>query len=132
MTWSEVFVLMGYMVDSSSSPNSNTLIVASANPLFGKGLFRLFKEHWGKESAAILLTTTLGETISAIDRYHPQLVIIDCDDKQMNRADFLNYFVSQEQPMQVVLVSLKETGAVVVYDRKMMPSNQIDQWLFNS
>ena len=123
---------MGYMINPGDSQNSYTLIIASANPLFGRGLLRLFEERWENRSAAILLATTLSETIAAIEANHPHLVIIDCDDKEINRTEFLNYFVSQVQPMQVMLVSLHETGAVVVYDRKMMSSNQIDDWLFNS
>lgn len=108
------------------------LIIASANPLFGKGMLNLFKQRWARRAAIVLLTTSLVETVEAIERHHPKLVIIDCDDQQISRAEFLSYFISQDLPMQVVLVSLKETGVVVVYDRKSMPSNQIDAWLFNA
>jgi cytochrome c oxidase subunit 2 len=132
MTPRGFFVLISYMIDPGGSQSLNNLIIASANPLFGKGLYRLFEAHWGNKASAIVLTTTMRETIIAIENYHPQLVIIDCDDQQISRADFLNYFIHQVQPMRVMLVSLKETGAVVVYDRKMMLSNQIDEWLFNS
>ena len=79
-----------------------------------------------------MLTTTMHETVAAIENYRPRMVIIDCDDEQFSRADFLNYFISQEQPMRVLLVSLMDTGAVVVYDRKNMPSDHIDDWLFSS
>jgi CheY-like chemotaxis protein len=120
------------MVNAGGSQNPYTLIIASVNPLFGQGMLRLFKQRWAHRAAIVRLTTSLDETIKAIEDHHPNLVIIDCDDQRINRLEFLNYFVSQELPMQVVLVSLKETGAVVVYDRKRMPSNQIDAWLFDT
>lgn len=132
MTLPGVFVLMGYMTDPASMQNLRHVIIASANPLFGKGLLRLFEGHWKHMSREIMLTTSLAETITKIESFQPDLVIIDCDDEQISRTEFLNYFVSQAQPMQVMLVSLKDTGAVMVYDRKMMTSNQIDEWLSNT
>ncbi len=120
---------MGYMGDPASMHDLKHVIIASANPLFGKGLLRLFEGHWKHTSREIVLTTSLPETIVKIESFKPDLVIIDCDDKQISRVEFLNYFVSQDQPMQVMLVSLKDTGAVMVYDRKMMTSSQIDEWL---
>ena len=132
MTLPWVFVLMGYMGEHAIDQNLEHVVIASANPLFGKGLLRLFEDHWKNTTREILLTTSLAETIAAIETFKPGLVIIDCDGQEFTRAEFLNYFVRQNQPMQVVLVSLKDTGAVMVYDRKMMTSSQIDEWLANA
>ncbi len=129
MTLPGVFVLMGYMGKPASNPQVQHVVIASANPLFGKGLLSLFEGHWKQKPRKIVLATNLSETISAIEKFKPLLVVIDCDDRQISREEFLSYFVGQKQPMQVMLVSLQETGDVTVYDRKMMTYNQIDEWL---
>jgi cytochrome c oxidase subunit 2 len=56
-------------------------------------------------------------------------VIVDYDDETIDRGLFLNRFVSEDLTMQVMLVSLKDSGAVVVYDRRMMTPAQAGDWL---
>jgi cytochrome c oxidase subunit 2 len=105
------------------------VLIASANPLFGKGLRNLFQQRWGSAAHVVGLTKTMQETFQALDELQPDLVIVDYDDRSMNREEFLNHFVASEQPMQLVLMSLQSTGAVVVYDRRTLSADQAEKWL---
>jgi cytochrome c oxidase subunit 2 len=105
------------------------VLIASANPLFGKGLRNLFGQRWGSAAQIVGLTSTMEQTFQALDDLQPDLVIVDYDDRSMNREEFLNHFVASERPMQVVLMSLQTTGAVVVYDRRTLSAAQAEKWL---
>jgi cytochrome c oxidase subunit 2 len=71
----------------------------------------------------------MSETIYNLENWRPELVVVDYDDHTINRAEFLNHFVSDEWPMQVVLVSLQANGRVVVYDRRTLTPDQAEDWL---
>jgi len=73
----------------------------------------------------------MHETLEALETYQPDLVIVDYDDRAMNRTEFLNRFVVGENPMQVVLVSLETTEVVVVYDRRRLTAAEAEAWLFD-
>lgn len=105
------------------------VLIASANPLFGKGLRNLFQQRWGSAAHVVGLTSTMEQTFQALDDLQPDLVIVDYDDRSMNREEFLNHFVASERPMQVVMMSLQSTGAVVVYDRRTLSAAQAEKWL---
>ena len=105
------------------------VLIASANPLFGKGLKNMFQRRWGGAARVVAVTTTMELTLNAVDKLQPDLVILDYDDHAMNRDEFLNHFVSGEQPMQVALISLREAGDVVVYDRRNLTPTQAETWL---
>lgn len=109
--------------------NIKRVLIASANPLFGKGLERLITSQWGLQKTAIRLTNTTVETLSALDEWQPDLVMIDYDDKTISRDEFMHQFGRGAQPMQVMLVSLQESGAVVVYDRRTLTTDQAQDWL---
>ncbi len=103
------------------------VLIASANPLFGKGLQQIYHQRF--EAVEFLLTSTMEETLAQLDRWQPDLVIVDYDDKTIHREEFLSHFITGQRPMQVMLVSLRESGAVVVYDRKTLTPAQADAWL---
>jgi cytochrome c oxidase subunit 2 len=105
------------------------VLIASANPLFGKGLQSMFQQRWGKAARVVGLTSTMEQTILAMDEHQPDLVILDFDDRSINREAFLSHFVSGERPMQVALVSLQETGGIIVYDRRNLTPSQAETWL---
>jgi cytochrome c oxidase subunit 2 len=67
-----------------------------------------------------------------MEAWQPNLVIVDYDDKSISRAEFLHQFVTGNLPMQVMLVSLQASGAVVVYDRRTLTPAQAQDWLSNS
>lgn len=105
------------------------VLIASANPLFGKGLRKLFEDRWGTNVEVIGLTSSMLETINMLEKMEPDLVILDYDDETLNRGEFLSHFMSGERTMQVMLVSLKSSGAVVVYDRKSLTPSEAEDWL---
>ena len=105
------------------------ILIGSANPLFGKGLRKLLEERWGARAEIIGLTSRMVETIAALDQLEPDLVILDYDDKTINRDIFLSHFMSGDRNMQVMLVSLQSSGAVVVYDRKTLTQAEAENWL---
>lgn len=115
---------------SSSSPESRAVrrvLIASANPLFGKGLQNLLTRR--DDAIQIRLAQSMKETLDALSDWQPDLVIVDYDDQTIDRGKFLGHFVSEERPMQVMLVSLRASGAVVVYDRKTLTPDQAEDWL---
>jgi cytochrome c oxidase subunit 2 len=105
------------------------VLIASANPLFREGLRNVYVKRWGKRAIIAGMTSTLDETISAMETLQPDLVILDHDDKTINRGEFLNRFVAGQTPVKIVLVSLDETGQVVTYDRRQLTLVQADEWL---
>jgi cytochrome c oxidase subunit 2 len=105
------------------------VLIVSANPLFREGLRKMYAERWGERASIIGLLTTMAEALAALETGQPDLVIVDYDDKTINRDEFLNRFVAGKAPMQVVLVSLQESGQVVVYDRRTLTSAQAENWL---
>jgi cytochrome c oxidase subunit II len=105
------------------------VFIASANPLFGKGLEKLLHDHSNGQEPEIRSASSMAETLSHLEEWHPDLVIVDYDDRTINRIEFLTRFVETDLPMRVMLVSLQASGAVVVYDRRTLTSAQAEDWL---
>jgi len=89
----------------------------------------MLQQRWGNAAKVIGLTSTMEETIQAMENLQPDLVILDFDDRSINREAFLTHFVSGKRTMQVALVSLQETGGVIVYDRRNLTPSQAETWL---
>jgi DNA-binding NarL/FixJ family response regulator len=117
------------MSDSTNQPRR--VLIVSANPLFREGLRKVYAAQWGGRAAITGMPTHMDEALSMLETHQPDLVIVDYDDKTINREEFMNRFVTGESPMQVVLVSLKESGQVVVYDRRLLTFAQAEDWLSN-
>lgn len=77
------------------------------------------------------MATTMEETLNILENRQPDLVIVDHDDKTINRGEFLNRFVSGEIPMKVFLVSLGSSEPIVIYNRKHLTAAQAEDWLAN-
>ena len=116
-------------MDSNGKQTPRKVLIASGNPLFGLGLQKMVQEHWGSRAIIIGMTGSLEETARALAELAPDVVIVDYDDRKINREAFLNHFVSGKNPMQVMLVSLQEAGAIVVYDRRTLTPDQFEEWL---
>jgi cytochrome c oxidase subunit II len=107
---------------------SHRILIASANPLFREGLQKVYVQRWGDRAELVGVTSSVDETITALNELEPDLVILDYDDKSINRQDFLSKFVHGQSSVKVVLVSLNEAGQVMVYDRRQLTSDQADEW----
>jgi cytochrome c oxidase subunit 2 len=105
------------------------VLIVSSHPLFGDGLRSLLKERRAAKVEVIGMAASTDEAAAALKTLAPDLVILDYDDEAVNREEFLARFVEGETPMRVVLVSLKETGQVVVYDRRAVAGSQVEDWL---
>lgn len=114
---------------SDSKNQTRRVLIVSANPLFREGLRTVYAERWDGKAVITGTPTNMAETLSMLETHQPDLVIVDYDDQTINREEFMNRFVTGETPMQVVLVSLKESGQVVVYDRRRLTSAQAENWL---
>jgi len=104
------------------------VLIASANPLFGKGLDKTLLEKLDPRPE-VRFTSSLEDTFSSLESWQPDLVIVDYDDRTIDRGRFLSHFVSSSGSMQVMLVSLQASGEVIVYDRRSLAPSQVDEWL---
>ena len=110
---------------------SHRILIASANALFGEGLHTIYADRWNEQRVDVVMAKTMEETLDLLERHQPDLVIVDYDDKTINRDEFLNRFVTGEMPMKVILVSLASSGPVVIYNRTQMTAVQAEDWLAN-
>jgi cytochrome c oxidase subunit II len=120
------------MSDSTQNPLRRVLI-ASANPLFARGLQKMVLDRWTQRGAEVRIASSMEEAVAALDSWTPDLVIVDYDDVgrpgSIQRPVFLSHFIAGDRPMQVMLVSLRESGEVVVYDRRTLTPAQAEDWL---
>lgn len=113
------------------SESSRRLLIASANPLFREGLHKLYAAKWDQQNVRVDMAATMEETLLCLENDQPDLVIVDHDDKTINRGEFLNRFVTGEMPMKVFLVSLASSEPIVIYNRKHLTAAQAEDWLAN-
>jgi len=116
----------------TQKPSSDPLriLIASSHPLFAQGINSLLDKRQEMDTEVVGIVSTIGEALRAIENLEPDLVIVDYDDDQVNREEFLARFVEGESRLRVVLFSLKEGGdQAIVYDRRTMAASQIDDWL---
>jgi cytochrome c oxidase subunit II len=106
------------------------VLIASSHPLFAKGILSLLQKRQDTDVSVVGMVATIEEAINALMTLHPDLVIVDYDDEQVNRDEFLARFVEGEGTLRVVLLSLQEGGdEAIVYDRRTLAAAQIDDWL---
>jgi cytochrome c oxidase subunit 2 len=110
-------------------PKNRRVLIASSHALFGQGLRRLLEERKNAGVEIIGMVSNLEETLEALNRLDPDLIIVDYDDENMNREEFLVRFVEGEKKLRVVLLSLHSAQEAIVYDRRTMAAAQIDDWL---
>jgi len=110
-------------------PNNRRVLIASSHALFGQGLRSLLEERKPAGVEIVGLVANLEETIAALEKLNPDLIIVDYDDEALNRDEFLARFVEGEKKLRVVLLSLHSARDAVVYDRRKMSAARIDDWL---
>jgi cytochrome c oxidase subunit 2 len=106
------------------------ILIASSHPLFAQGINSLLQKRPEMDIEVVGMVSTIDEALVALKNLRPDLVIVDYDDDQVNREEFLARFVEGEGRLRVVLFSLKEGGdEAIVYDRRTMAASQIEEWL---
>ena len=110
---------------------SRRILISSANSLFREGLLTIYASSWSEQKVDVVTAKTMQETLNMLESHQPDLVIVDHDDKTINRAEFLNRFVTDEMPMKVILVSLASSEPVVIYNRTHLTAAQAEDWLAN-
>jgi len=120
------------MSESSQEPLRRVLI-ASANPLFARGLQKIVAQRWEARGVEIRLAESMQEALGSLETWRPDLVIVDYDDVgqagSIQREAFLSHFIASNRAMQVMLISLSASGEVVVYDRRTLTPAQAEDWL---
>ena len=112
-----------------ASPRRQRVLIVSSHPLFGAGLRSLLQERQAPNVEVVGMAAATDAALAALASLKPDIVIVDHDDKAVNREEFLARFVEGASPLRVVLVSLKETGPAVVYDRRSLAVSQVEEWL---
>jgi cytochrome c oxidase subunit II len=111
-------------------PSKRQVLIVSSHPLFGKGIQRMLETRQTKDVQVIGMVSTVEEAFNFIEDNNPDLVVVDYDDAEVNRDEFLAQFVGSERKLRVVLFSLLEGGSnAIVYDRRTMSASQVDDWL---
>jgi cytochrome c oxidase subunit 2 len=105
------------------------VLIASNHALFGQGLRRLLQERREAGVEVVGMVSSVDEALAALEQLHPDLIVVDYDDKSLNREEFLARFVEGETKLRVVLLSLQSPQEAIVYDRRTLAASQIDNWL---
>ncbi len=106
------------------------VLIVSNHPLFAQGLQHLFRARSGAEINVVGVVHTLEDARRAIEQRKPDLVVVDYDDDQVNREEFLNHFFQGEEQRRLVLLSLQQGGdRGVVYDRRRITPSRVATWL---
>lgn len=120
------------MIDRNNA-GPRRVLIASANPLFGRGLEKMIKQRRSGAGMEVRLAGSTQEALDVLESWLPDLLIVDYDDVNhpgsIQREIFLSRFIEGDRPMQVMLVSLGASGEVVVYDRRTLTPAQAEDWL---
>ncbi len=116
-------------MDIQTQPLHQKVIISSANPLFALGLEKILRRRHQEGQIEIRHMKNMEETLMGLEQWKPDVVVVDYDDHTINRSEFLHQFVRGELPMRVMLVSLIASGAVVVYNRRTLSTDQAEDWL---
>ncbi|MCS6906896.1 MAG: cytochrome c oxidase subunit II [Anaerolineales bacterium] len=104
------------------------VLIASNHALFRHGLVSLFKKRLGVRVEIVGEVTNLESAVAALEERNVDLVIVDYDDEQLNREDFLAHFVSGGGQKRVILLSLSNPESAMLYDRREVPLSQLEAW----
>ncbi len=106
------------------------VLIISSHPLFGRGIQHLLQSRQARDVHVVGIVQSVEAAVVALEQLRPDLVVVDYDDQDVNREEFLAHFVEGYHQMRVVLLSLKEGGSnAIVYDRRTLAASQTDDWL---
>lgn len=117
---------------SQSDVSLQRVLIVSTHLLFSNGLRSLLRERWSDRVVVVGMVSNLEQARTAMEKLRPDLAIVDYDDQDLNRDEFLSYFWSGKRPLRVVLLSLKdgqEGSQAIVYDRRTTVAARIEDWL---
>jgi cytochrome c oxidase subunit 2 len=109
--------------------NQTYVLIASANSIFRKGIEKILSNRTDFNHLVIQQAGDIEEVLEKYSKYKPSILIIDFDDKNINRKIFLNSFMDEQHNAKLLLVSLQQTGNVIFYDRQVLSTDQAHQWL---
>lgn len=109
--------------------NQTLVLIASDNSIFRIGIVKLLSWRSDFASLDIHQVKDINDLIKKYSKLKPHLLIIDFDDKNFNKKQFLDSFFEDQHDSQLLLVSLKESGNVILYNRKLFSTLQAHQWL---
>jgi DNA-binding NarL/FixJ family response regulator len=75
-------------VSPSDLTKSRRVLIASSHSLFGQGLRSLLRERKEAGVEIVGMVSNLDEALLALDQLNPDLIIVDYDDKKLNRDEF--------------------------------------------
>ncbi|MBC8331827.1 MAG: hypothetical protein H8E28_07580 [Anaerolineae bacterium] len=118
------------MIITESRPKR--VLIASSHSLFGNGLQHLLEQRWGADVLIVGLVSTTEQAAEALREHEPDLVVVDYDDETLNRDEFLARFMEFKGTLRIVLLSLendKDGAEAIIYDRRTMQAERIDDWM---
>lgn len=105
------------------------VLIASANSIFRNGILKILSKRADFHNLSIFQAQDIKEVISSYTKNKPKVLIVDYDDKNIKKKLFLNSFLKDQHNAQLLLVSLKQGGNVVFYDRFQLSMDEAHHWL---
>jgi DNA-binding NarL/FixJ family response regulator len=105
------------------------VLIASANSIFRTGILKLLSKRSDFKNLLIHQVSGIKELIKKYSKFKPRVIIIDYDDKNINKKVFLDTFFEQQHDAQLLLVSLQHSGNIMFYKRQVLSADQAHQWL---
>jgi DNA-binding NarL/FixJ family response regulator len=105
------------------------VFIASANSIFRNGIEKILSKRSDFNTLRIHQFAKLEDLIKKFSRIKPSILIIDFDDKNLNKRQFLDSFINEKWDTQLLLVTLKEGGNVVLYKKQIFSVDQAFEWL---
>jgi len=116
--------------DKVPAAPSRGVVIASSHPLFRDGLLRLLQRREAQPLTVLGNAATTQQALAMLAEFNPAMIIVDYDDREIDRKVMLDYFVEgQGGDTRLVLVSLNNEGEVIVYDRRTLAPAQVEDWL---
>jgi DNA-binding NarL/FixJ family response regulator len=108
--------------------DSHRVLIVSSHSLFSEGLTSLIRQHQPSKISVVGSASDPENFKALLKKHSPDLVIVDHSD-DLIRKEVLTHFVDGDDPLRVVVVSLREAGHVTVYDRRVSRAMAVEDWL---
>lgn len=108
--------------------DSHRVLIVSSHSLFSEGLTSLIRQHQPNKVSVVGYASNLENFETLLEKHSPDLVIVEHSDDLIHK-EVLARFIDGISPMRVVVVSLREAERVVVYDRRILDTMVVEDWL---